>query len=120
MNFEVRKTIEWNINGSLFALRCAGNDMELTTPSGQRVSLPVDEWRVAAQMILKARAPSTAGSDRKRMFADQQGKPWTEAADAELRQRWQAVGDIAALAAHFERTRGAIKARLVKLGLVEK
>lgn len=44
------------------------------------------------------------------------GQTWTAEADAELLRRWHAGEDIKALREHFMRTRGAIAARLVRLG----
>lgn len=47
------------------------------------------------------------------------GKPWTEAEDTTLAQRHQAGEDVAALMETFQRSRGSIRARLVRLGLVD-
>jgi hypothetical protein len=47
------------------------------------------------------------------------GKPWTPEQDDALRGRFAGGEKTSALAAHFGRTSGAIRARLVKLGLLE-
>lgn len=47
------------------------------------------------------------------------GRKWTEAEDAELAARFDQGEDPVALAERFERTAGAIRARLVRLGLLD-
>jgi hypothetical protein len=47
-----------------------------------------------------------------------QGQPWTAESDAELRSLWQRKLTIRAIAEHFGRSRGAITARLARLGIV--
>ena len=47
------------------------------------------------------------------------GAPWTSANDAELQRLFLAGDDVGALAKQFQRTRGSIQARLVRLGLLK-
>lgn len=47
------------------------------------------------------------------------GRKWTEAEDAELAARFDQGEDPVALAERFERSAGAIRARLVRLGLLD-
>jgi hypothetical protein len=47
------------------------------------------------------------------------GKPWDEREDSELAERFDAGWNVAALAKHHQRTRGAIRARLARLGKIE-
>ena len=44
------------------------------------------------------------------------GHPWTEEHDVELERRWIEGESVAKLAAYFERTPGAIRARLPRVG----
>lgn len=46
------------------------------------------------------------------------GKPWDEREDGELTERFDAGWNVADLAKHHQRTRGAIRARLVRLGKI--
>jgi hypothetical protein len=46
------------------------------------------------------------------------GAAWTPEEDARLRSEFETTTDVAGLAARHERTRGAISARLVRLGLL--
>lgn len=47
------------------------------------------------------------------------GKPWNEREDGELTERFDAGWNVADLAKYHQRTRGAIRARLVRLGKIE-
>jgi hypothetical protein len=47
------------------------------------------------------------------------GKPWDEREDGELTKRFDAGWNVADLAKHHQRTRGAIQARLVRLGKIK-
>ncbi len=47
------------------------------------------------------------------------GRPWTRAEDEELRAEFAAHATFRAIAQNHDRTRGAIQARLVRLGLVQ-
>ncbi|MFG0250179.1 MAG: hypothetical protein ACF8OB_14925 [Phycisphaeraceae bacterium JB051] len=48
------------------------------------------------------------------------GKPWTESDDRHLSEAFEKDPTIHLLAQRYGRTEGAIKARLVRLGLIEK
>lgn len=58
-------------------------------------------------------APMPTGSARSNA-----GKPWSPADDLQLRERFLAGVRLRDLAAQFGRTRGAIRARLERLGLI--
>ena len=47
------------------------------------------------------------------------GKPWTNEADEELRKLFESGNTIADLSIYFQRTENGVRARLVKLGLLE-
>ena len=48
------------------------------------------------------------------------GNPWTTEDDIELKQMYQDGIEVRGLAAHFSRTTGGIKERLLLLGLIER
>ena len=50
---------------------------------------------------------------------ENQGTPWTPEEDDYLRQAFQAGAEVKELSAELKRTRGAIRARLKKLGLMQ-
>jgi hypothetical protein len=47
------------------------------------------------------------------------GKPWTEQSDQELRQLFESGNGVSDLSLYFQRTANGIRARLVKLGLLD-
>lgn len=47
------------------------------------------------------------------------GKPWSAQADDELRKLFESGNSIADLALYFQRTANGVRARLVKLGLLD-
>ena len=47
------------------------------------------------------------------------GKPWSREHDEELRALFESGNTVADLALYFERTQNAVRARLVKLGLLD-
>ena len=75
----------------------------------------------AAVALLEA-APGTAASASGRAFAPgprNAGRPWSNDDDESLASGFDAGETIGALASKLERTRGAISARLVKLGKID-
>lgn len=46
------------------------------------------------------------------------GKPWTDDDDASLSEAFRSESNLAGLAVRFGRSRGSVKARLVRLGLL--
>lgn len=70
---------------------------------------------LAAQALSAADAPPAA---RPRALPEQAGKPWSPAEDEALAAAFQAGSRAAELAEAHCRTRGAIAARLVRLGLI--
>ena len=47
------------------------------------------------------------------------GKPWSNEADDELRKLFESGNTIEDLSIYFQRTQNGVRARLVKLGLLE-
>ena len=62
-------------------------------------------------------APSAASTVRERN--PNTGKPWTAQHDEELRALFESGNTVADLALYFQRTANAVRARLVKLGLLD-
>jgi hypothetical protein len=89
----------------------------LTTPDGQVLDLDSESWqniaiavnRIFAQTALKLAVSAPANA----------GKPWTRELDDELTKYWNSGNGIAALAKRFQRTRGSITSRLLRLGLIQ-
>jgi hypothetical protein len=74
----------------------------------------------AAVEALEGRASDRNKRAREnRGFNGRAGKPWDEREDGELTERFDAGWNVADLAKHLQRTRGAIRARLVRLGKIE-
>ena len=48
-----------------------------------------------------------------------QGKPWTEEQEVQLIRLFREGADLATMAMTMQRTKGGIRARLVRLGLIE-
>jgi len=73
----------------------------------------------AAVEALQGRASDrNKRAERNRELANRVGKPWNEREDEELTERFDAGWNVADLARHHQRTRGAIRARLVRLGKI--
>lgn len=76
----------------------------------------------AALALLTAEPPPVSGRGREPQLgfaARNAGRPWSAADDAALATAFDSGSTIGALAVQMERTRGAITARLVKLGKIE-
>jgi hypothetical protein len=95
----------------------------LTLPPDHPGQRP-DTLRVifAALALLSSSSPAVASRAENRPLAvgpRNAGRPWSDEDDATLASGFDAGETIGALAARLERTRGAINARLVKLGKIE-
>lgn len=76
----------------------------------------------AALGMLAADHPTSVARNREpplALAARNAGRPWSGADDATLAAAFDAGSTIGALAVQMERTRGAITARLVRLGKIE-
>lgn len=82
-----------------------------------------DTLRVLFAVIAHLTADVTLGhpsaSARASPTARNAGRPWSDGDDAALANAYDAGATIGAMATGLERTRGAITARLVKLGKIE-
>ena len=101
-------------------------DLLGTTESGEvvadgRLRLPVKGGSTIGKLLSRVLAAHTRMQVRPVRYANAT-QPWTQALDNELRQAWlqpgvrDAVGRINDLAEHMQRSPGAIKARLPKVG----
>ena len=73
---------------------------------------------VAALAELEAR-PAGTRSSRNAVFGAKAGTPWDPADDEALAQGFDRGEPVGKLAQEFQRSRGAINARLVRLGKIE-
>jgi hypothetical protein len=101
-------------------------DLLGTTESGEVVAdghlrLPVEGGSTIGKLLTRVLAAHTRMQVRPVRHANAT-RPWTQALDDELRQAWlqpgvrDAVGRINDLAEHMQRSPGAIRARLPKVG----
>jgi hypothetical protein len=119
---EIRQTLQWRVGDSEYALIGAAEEWTFTTPEGT-VALSTEGLDALARAIglvhagvEPARSTGLPATVAQRSRA---GKPWTPGEDAELcdehvigmTQRW--------MAEQHDRSPGAIRARLVHLGLVD-
>jgi hypothetical protein len=73
----------------------------------------------AAVEALEGRASDRSNrAGRNRDLPDRAGEPWDGREDGELMERFDAGWNVADLAKHHQRTRGAIRTRLVRLGKI--
>lgn len=121
------RTVEWSSgvhSWRLHGRRIDGHPgVELTRDGEFLAILTVGEARDlsrALDLLLVADGDRTDGQDRPPAPRKAQaGNPWTDQADETLRQRWRAGALLVDLTHEFQRTRGAIEARIVRLGLSE-
>jgi hypothetical protein len=104
-------------------------ELEAQLPAGDVVAegsfiLPVTDLLAAGQLIeatlrgLATVRTGTRASSRSREAPANAGSPWAAEQDDELRRLWtDSTESIPQLAAHFGRSRAAIKARLLHLTL---
>lgn len=71
---------------------------------------------VLAQTLLAAAGIEKLEHPRAGRRAANQGLPWSAEMDAELERRWVAGDGFPALAEHFGRSEGSIRARLPRVG----
>ena len=88
---------------------------EVTVDADRLVLLSGGE--VVLDVPTTAVAETAIGPSRKKSANN--GQRWTAEADAELTASWEAGVKIPELSRRFERSRGAIKSRLVRLGLAD-
>src|SRR5688572_5864127 len=80
----------------------------------------LDIFRAAEEALDASAAsprPSTLAERRERY--PRAYEKWTDAEDADLREQLRSGATVARIAGHFQRNRGAIRSRIVKLGLLE-
>jgi DNA helicase-2/ATP-dependent DNA helicase PcrA len=95
-----------------------GSDARLPLLSDRERRRLKDGLRPPAPPQPQGPAHRPASAPRVRTLPTRQGHAWSAAEDARLRSRFLAGDAPAALAKAHERTRGAIRSRLVKLGLL--
>jgi hypothetical protein len=110
------KTISWRSSDGEFTLTMDTGVGELLAPDGQVTRMTIAQWRDVQTALNELIGPTQFPSSR--ASQPNQGQAWTEESDAELRSLWQQKMPIRAIAEHFGRSRGAITARLARLGIV--
>lgn len=90
----------------------------LHLPDGRAIALPVPAW-LALRDALIALDPEAPRVRAVRPGPANRGKPWSPADDERVSTGFQAGIEPAGIAREVGRTRGAVVARLVRLGLME-
>ncbi|KRR15002.1 hypothetical protein [Bradyrhizobium valentinum] len=102
---------KWTVQDRQFSLQKLAGGAVLTISDGRQLELTHSEWSKLGKALKKL----GEGSDPK--HAVNNGAKWTKEQDDQLKTRWEARIPLRGIAAEFERTQGAITARLVRLGL---
>lgn len=106
-----KQRIEWGEEGDRWMLLGEPEGGWVLEGSGGRLAL--------SQAALDALAAALGRLTRRRKGGAKAGTTWTEEEDEALRRAFEAEVPLAELSARHERSRGAIEARPVKLGLLE-
>ena len=95
--------------------------VRLSSPDGSVVDIPVSLSGALLQGLKCVTYPAERSiTTRRGNLPRNAGRPWNEADGEELKRRFLEGESINDLAAHFQRTRGAIESRLVVLGVMER
>ncbi len=114
---EISQNVQWQVFGRKFELLIESGFGELNFPEGQTITLQIEEWQMLAAVLcncLKVEKLRSVISGQ-----ENAGRPWSIESDAELQNRWKNGEKIKDLATHFQRSDGAIRSRLSRLGLVK-
>lgn len=106
------------------------NGIDPTTGEVLPNTSPYNNPEIIRALFLISGTPGSGRQPRKTVEEKQQenlkagrprntGLPWTEELKGEVAARFQSGASLEALSKHFERSRGAIAAELVKQGLME-
>ncbi len=102
--------IKWEIAEHQWSMASVGGDLEIVR-NDARLPLTLTEVKaLAAELRGFARGHGRA-------LPANAGKPWTHDADKLLTKRWKGGETVVDIASELERTKGAIKARLIGQGL---
>lgn len=131
-------TVTWSDESGPYQFVATRPAPVLFLPDGREVALPLDAWGRLRDVLhlLPPAAPADPEPDYLGLDWDEprrtelddlppprgparRGKVWDDAEEAYVREAWARGEDAATIGAHLERSRGAVTARLVKLGLVE-
>lgn len=123
-------TVKWKVEGETFVFVADVDPPTLRLPDGRDVELSLRGWRMLGEvlrlvdpcgsheapvrdLIIGASArPSKPGQARR-------GQAWSEEDQERVKAAFLAGDEVSDIARAVERTRGAVMARLVFLGLVE-
>lgn len=124
VKIDARREVCWQSSGHAWSLRAHGVQgpatVEVLIDDEPLVTLDADDAGQLERGLALLHAPeaSAGAREKKRKTRPAKaGKPWSPEDDEELTQRWNAGELSADLAPLFARSRNAILARLVTLGL---
>jgi hypothetical protein len=99
----------------------ASPNCQFQTPDGQIIDLDSDGvgFLIKTLPLIRFSGRSARrGAANLRPGLRNVGAPWTNELDQKLRHEWNQAGSIEKIAKEFERTDGAIRSRLIKLGVI--
>ncbi len=97
--------------------RFSSPTLTLCMPDAQTVRMDLDAWR-ALREVLHLLGTSDSSLPPARSGPANRGRPWSAEEEDRLRAAWDAGDDPPDIARALSRSRGAVLARAVKLGLV--
>lgn len=130
---KVRAIFDWLVDNKLLYVSVSvyGKEQKRTTDEGKQIGLS-EELKISenggtyiriicnkkAQQYIVEHSNIIAESDKKSEKLEYQGKPWEPEQDKQLVTMFKDGLVVAEIAKELKRTSGAIRARLVKLGLI--
>lgn len=121
-------SIDWTLDHERYHFCWLAQEPMLTLPDGRELQMSLTHWWAIREVLaLLPPNPTRDGSAPARPAANPQvareesrrGKAWTAREEDDVRARWAAGGDAAEIGLALGRSRGAVTARLVLMGLLD-
>ncbi|MSQ01384.1 MAG: hypothetical protein EXR71_05750 [Myxococcales bacterium] len=120
-------SIDWTLDHERYHFCWLALDPLLTLPDGRELQLSLAHWWALREVLalLPHNPGRDGGSVRSAALAapgheeSRHGKAWTAEEEDRVRSFWEAGGDPAEIGRALGRSRGAVSARLVRLGLLD-
>lgn len=124
-------SVKWTVEGETFQFVAEGAPPTLRLTDGRTVELTVAAWMALAEVLglldpwmhsrgspdFRAFEPKNAPASR--APRGRRGLPWTQEEEVRAATAYHAGDDVHEIAVSLDRSRGAVLARLVQLGLVD-
>ncbi len=120
---DVQERLQVTLGERVVEIQSEGRGREATVRlaiGGGEVALTREEWAEVHRSLGRMLAPPvlTPPSEAAAAGPGRRGQPWEDTEDEQLREGWSDGATVAQLAKEHERSRGAIRARLLRLGIV--